>query len=186
MKSSPSWRHLLVSLAKSSPLIAVSGVPQTMPSAGLQTENIAPPKPLTISVESGPSPLTISGVSWLRDSTHSSHTTINFGGTLWSLTCMTHKSPAAFPIHAFYPASPSSCGSADRKVRLRAMTTGAAWSCMSGHSPVLRHGFPWAGTELPWLQGNTSLCGTQDCRKHALLAWSHPKRLTHSQSKIRV
>lgn len=56
---------------------------------------------------------------------------------------------------------PPSCGSAGKKVTLRAMALqrlpGAVYL---GTSPVLGHGFPGAGMEPPCLQGNSALHGT--------------------------
>ena len=99
---------------------------------------------------------------------------------------MTHKGLATFPVHADRPARPASYGSAGKKVRLRAMAVGAACSCVSGHSPVLRARFPRAGRELPCPERNSALRGTRACRQHALPTWPHTKRLAHGQSKIRV
>jgi len=102
-------RHSMVSLAKSSPLLAVSGGPQTMPSAGLW-KNVTVLKPMI------PQEALLScvppcyqrsdlGLGTVPCSSHSPHTTRHFGCALWTLTCMTPKDLATFPIHADHAVS---------------------------------------------------------------------------------
>lgn len=154
--------------------MAVSGGPQAVPTAGLRKENIALPKPLITqqALWSQVPPLSLpEGCAGARDNVlflpPSSH----------HRACRPHaldpdqhdtQRPGHFSIHADCPASPASYGSAGKKVRLRAMAVRAAWSCVSGHSPVLRARFPRAGRELPCPERNSALHGTRACRQHAL------------------